>query len=181
MKAQSTFFLSRTTWTRIAACVAVLSLSATAHEPEETIEDPGFRPQSDHAQAFLDSLDTATIAILPAIIRRSDRSAHSFASQRQIVDGLIDGQITNAVAKPKRIDLGPLPRASQRQIFENAMQGIARSVESYQTDADFTLVLEFLVPGNQAVFGIECYILDTQGRIDDSPNNDSNELERVAI
>lgn len=164
MKSQSTFCTFSTSWTLIAACLAFLSLSATAHESETTIPDPGFRPQSEHAQAFLDSLDTATVAILPAIIRRADRSAVSYASQRQIVDALNDAQITNAVAKPKRIDLGPLPRQSQWQIFENTMQGITRSIEGYQIDADFTLVMEFLVPGNQAVFGIECYISDKQGR-----------------
>ena len=164
MKSQSTFCTFSTSWTLIAACLAFLSLSATAHEPETTTPDPGFRAQSEYAQAFLDSLDTATVAILPAIIRRADRSAHSFASQRQIVDSLNDVRITNAVAKPKRIDLGPLPRHSQWQIFDNGMQGIARSIEEYQSDADFTLVMEFLVPGNQSVFGIQCYILDSQGR-----------------
>ena len=164
MKSQSTFCIFSTSWTLIAACLAFLSLSATAHEPETTTPDPGFRPQSEYAQAFLDSLDTATVAILPAIIRRADRSAHSFASQRQIIDSLNDAQITNAIAKPKRIDLGPLPTQSQWQIFENAIQGTARAIEGYQTDADFTLVMEFLVPGNQAVFGIECYILDNQRR-----------------
>jgi len=164
MKSQSTFYTFSTSWTLIAACLAFLSLSATAHEPETTIPDPGFRPQSEYAQAFLDSLDTATVAVLPTIVRRADRSAHSFASQRQIVDSLNDVRITNAVAKPKRIDLGPLPRLSQWQIFENALHGTAQSIEGYQTDADYTLVMEFLVPGNQSVFGIECYIVDNQGR-----------------
>ena len=164
MKSQSTFYASSASWMSIAACLVVLSLSAAAHESEKTIQDPGFRPQSEHAQAFLDSLDTTTIAVLPSIVRRGDRSAHSFASQRQIVVSLIDAQITNAVEKPERIDLGALPRQSQWQVFENAMQRIARSIRGYQTDADFTLVMEFLVPGDQAVFGIECYILDKQGR-----------------
>ena len=164
MKSQSTFCTFSTSWTLIAACLAFLSLSATAHQPETTIPDPGFRPQSEYAQVFLDSLDTATVAVLPTIVRRADRSALSFASQRQIVDFLNDARITNAVAKPKRIDLGPLPRSSQWPIFENALRVTAQSIEGYQSDADFTLVMEFLVPGNQSVFGIECYILDNQGR-----------------
>ena len=164
MKSHSNFYTSSTPWTLIAACLTILSLSATAHEPEKTIQDPGFRPQSEHAQAFLDSLNVTTVTVLPSIVRRADRSAHSFASQRQIVDSLIDVQIANAIAKPKRIDLGPMPGQSQWEIFQYGAESIAESLEGYETGTDYTLVMEFLVPGNQAVFGIQCYVLDQQGR-----------------
>ena len=143
--------------------VALLATPALAQVPVIPAP-PGFRPYSPQATSFVEALDDAKLLVLPTIVRRADRSANSFASQRQIVESLNDAQITNAIAKPKRIDLGPLPRQSQWQIFENALRGTAQSIEGYQTDADFTLVMEFLVPGNQSDFGIECYILDNQGR-----------------
>jgi len=82
-----------------------------------TYADPGFRPESQYAATFLDTAGTTTIAVLPTLIRRTDRTAHSFSSQQQIVDFLADAGIATAVAKPQRIDLGPLRRPSQWEIF----------------------------------------------------------------
>lgn len=148
----------------LALGMLAFSTAILADEPGETISDPAFRPESEYAATFLDTADTAKIAVLPTLVRRAERTAHSFASQQQIVAFLNESGIATVVAKPRRIDFGPLPRQSQWQIFENAMQRIARSLGGYQTDADFTLVMEILVPGNQAVFGIQCYVLDQQGR-----------------
>ncbi len=143
--------------------MAAFSLSTLAHEPEQTIPDPGFRPDCEHAAAFLDSVGTATIAVLPTLVRRTDRTAHSFASQQQIVAFLNDSGIGAAVTKSRRIDLGRLKRPSQWQIFEYGAESVAAKLEGYEIDADYALVMEVLVPGNDEVFGIEVYIVDPQG------------------
>ena len=148
----------------VAICLVGLSLPPLADETEQKILDPGFRPPSEYAPAFLDALDTATVAVLPSIVRRTDRTAHSFASQQQIIASLNEGNVVSASAKPSRVDLGRLRRPSQWEIFQSGMLTIAEALTSHKTAADYTLVMEFLVPDNQAIAGIECYILDHQGQ-----------------
>jgi len=139
-----------------------LSILALADEPGQTIPDPGFRPESEYAATFLDAAGTATIAVLPTLVRRVDRTAHSFESQEQVVAFLNESGIAKAVTKSRRIDLGSLRRPSQWEIFEYGAESIAANLEGYETGADYTLVMELLVPGDQAIFGIEVYILNRQ-------------------
>lgn len=138
--------------------------SALAHEPEQTTPVPGFQPESPYAAAFVDSLATAQIAVLPTIIRRAERTAHSFSSQQTIIADLNASGITTALPRRKRIEMGPLQRVSQWQLFQYGLETIAGQLEGYDTGADYTLVMEILVPGDEAVFGIEVYILDGQRR-----------------
>jgi hypothetical protein len=141
-----------------------LSISALADEPGQTIPDPGFRPESEYAAAFLDTTGKATIAVLPTLIRRVDRTAHSFESQEQVIAFLNESGIARAVTKSRRVDLGPLQRPSQWEIFEYGAESIAANLDGYDTGADYALVMEILVPGDQVVFGIEVYILNRQGQ-----------------
>jgi len=139
-------------------------MSGLADEPGQTMSDPGFRPESEYASAFLDTIGAAKIAVLPTLVRRADRTAHSFSSQQKIVEFLEESGTATATAKPRRIDLGPLRRPSQWEIFQYGEQSIAEKLRGYETGADYTLVMELLVPSDQAVFGIEVYIMDRQGR-----------------
>lgn len=156
-------FRSLPTW-GLFILLAAFSISIFADEPKQTISDPGFRPPSEYAAGFIDTPCTATIAILPTLVRRTERTAHSFTSQDQITGFLNESGIATAVTKPLRIDLGPLRRASQWQIFEYGLASIADKIRGYETDANYTLIMELLVPDPESVFGIEIYIIDPQGR-----------------
>ena len=158
-------------WTRrlgrvvVTLCLAALASAVQAHEGGEAIPYPGFRPQSTHASEFVESLDSAQIAVLPTIVRTIKHTAHSFASQEQIVAFLNENDLGTATAVRKQIDPGIVQHRPQWEIFQNAMQSIAAALEGQGSDADYTLAMEvILAPGNQAVFGIECYVLDRQGR-----------------
>lgn len=144
--------------------IVVFPMHGLADEPDQLLSDPGFRPESDYATAFLDAAETATIAVLPTLVRRIDRTAYSFESQERIVTFLNESGLTTAVTKPRRIDLGALQRRSQWEIFQYGSESISDNLGSYETGTDYALVMEILVPGNQAVFGIEIYIIDRQGR-----------------
>lgn len=135
-----------------------------ADEPGQTISEPGFRPPSEHAASFLDNAGAMQIAVLPTIVRRVERTAHSFASQQQIVDFLNASGIGAARANSLRIDLGPLRRRSQWEIFQFGTLSIAEKLEGRKPDTDYIIIMEILVPGDQSVFGIELYIMDQQGR-----------------
>jgi len=151
---------------RLAAtiCLVAFSLAAWAHETEIKTADPGFRPPSEYAPAFLESLDTTTIAVYPTIVRRADRTAHSFASQSQIIDLLNNENIVTAVTGRRRIDLGKLQGRSQYGLFLEDGRRIAEVQRSHPSDAEYLLVMEFLLPeNNQTIFGIQCYVLDGNG------------------
>lgn len=139
-------------------------LPAAAHEAQQTIPEPGFRPPSEHAPAFVEAVGTMSVEVLPTLVRRIDRTAHSFTSQREIIDFLNGQGIATAAARPDRLDLGPLQRASQWELFQQGLSAVTDAVSRRGTDADYVLLMEILVPGDEAVFGIEVYIVDRQGR-----------------
>lgn len=147
-----------------AICLVAFSQVVLPHEAETTTTDPGFRPPSEYAPAFLESLDTTTMAVYPTIVRRADRTAHSFASQGQIIDLLNDENIMTAVAGRRRFDFGKLQGMSQYGLFLEDGRRISEFQKSHASEAEYLLVMEFLFPvNNQTIFGIQCYILDKNG------------------
>jgi hypothetical protein len=150
------------------AAVSVFSaffcLSAAAHEPEQTIPVPGFRPPSDLAQVFLDDVGDMSIDVLPSVVRRFSRTAHSFSSQQLIVDSLNENRLGTASVRHDRVDLGPLLKHSQWELFQEGLAAVSEAAANRDTGADYTLLMEFLVPGDESVFGVEVYIVDAEGR-----------------
>ncbi len=145
--------------------LGLLGAVAQAHEVDEAGAQPGFRPPSPHAAAFIDRVDTAQVLVLPTIVRRADRTAHSFASQQQIVAFLNDAGLGDARMGRHRIELGRPTQSSQWEMFQYAREEVAKAVGKWARDAEYAVVMEVLLPpGNQEVFGIEWYILDRQGR-----------------
>jgi len=144
--------------------VCLCPSSVVANEPGQTISEPGFRPPSEYAADFLDNAGAMQIAVLPTLVRREKRTAHSFASQQQIVDFLNESGTGTATANSLRIDLGRLRRPSQWEIFQYGALSVAEKLKDREPDADYTVVMEILVPSDNEVFGIEVYVLDRQGR-----------------
>ena len=144
--------------------LAMVSLASAAHDPVQTIPEPGFRPPSHDVQVFLEDVGEMSVDVLPSMVRRIDRTAHSFASQQQIVDFLNQNGIATARALRHRIDLGALAKPSQWELFQQGLSAVAESAQGRDAGADYTLVMEILVPGDEAVFGVEVYIVDAQGR-----------------
>lgn len=144
--------------------VGVLALPAFAHETQEKVEDPGFRPESEQASAFIASFENATIAVYPSIIRKAERTAYSYTSREQIVASLKqEGSITAVVAN-SRINMGVLQGRSQWIWFQNGIEAVSREVQKKARDVDYSVAMEFIFPpGNQYVFGVHVYILDRNG------------------
>lgn len=137
--------------------------SAAAHEPREPSDVPGFRPDAELADKFVQDFDTATIAVHPTIVRRATRTAHSYDSQAQII-GLLDSAGITTMRGNQRIKLGKLPTESQWSLFLSDLSVISDAVRGRQPDADYHLVAEFILPiHDDEVFGIHCYIVDQAG------------------
>ena len=148
----------------ILLALTLLFLPANAHEAETTIGEPGFRPDSEHAEAFVAACESSTIAVLPTIVRRVERSAVSFDSQAQVIDYLNEHGIGNASRRSLRVDLGPARRPSQWEMFQYASRSITERLADRPSNTDYTMVMEILVPSDNAVFGVEVYIVDNAGQ-----------------
>ncbi|MDJ0794083.1 MAG: hypothetical protein QNI98_07545 [Woeseiaceae bacterium] len=148
----------------ILLALTLLFLPANAHEAETTIGEPGFRPDSEHAAAFVAACESSTIAVLPTIVRRVERSAVSFDSQAQVIEYLNEHGIGNASRRSLRVDLGPARRPSQWEMFQYASRSITERLADRPGRTDYTMVMEILVPDESAVFGIEVYIVDKAGQ-----------------
>jgi hypothetical protein len=145
--------------------LAGLSLPALAHETDDKLGGPGFRPYSEHASAFLNAVDTATIAVYPTIVRKADGASHSFESQKKIVALLRQKEMAAPAAGSSRVDLGKLEPTSQWDLFLNDMQRIAETLKGQASSADYHLFMELVWPVNdQPIFGIHCYVFDRQGQ-----------------
>ena len=90
----------------VCALGVVLSLPALAHESDDKLGDPGFRPYSEYISAFLSAVDTATIAVYPTIVRKADGTSQSVESQKQIVALIRQKEMAAPVAGSSRVDLG---------------------------------------------------------------------------
>ncbi|MGB5512352.1 MAG: hypothetical protein WBM87_11640 [Woeseiaceae bacterium] len=141
-----------------------MAIPALAHETQEKVEDPGFRPESGQAAAFIESFDNATIAVYPSIIRKVDRTAYSYTSRERIIASLNAGGTATAIVANSRINMGVLHGGSQWEWFQNGIQAVSSEVQRKARDVDYSLVMEFLFPpGNQSIFGVHIYILDRNG------------------
>ena len=139
------------------------SLPLSAHKAESTSPEPGFRPAAPAETRFLEDLGKATIVVYPTIIRRAERSAHSRVSREQVIAFLNEEGIGRAVAAQQRIDRGRMWPDSQWNMFQDGLAAVAAQVANARVDAEYSLVLEILVPDEHWVFGIECYIVDAAG------------------
>ncbi len=147
-----------------AAILFGLSLGVQAHhETGDTLAVPGYRPDSEHAATFINELDTSTVAVLPTMIHRMDRTGHSFDSQRQIVELLNEAGV-EAITRNRRIDLGRMLQASQFQFFEHGLETVSEVVAGYDTGTNYVLAVEMVTPDNQSIFAIQIYIVDSDGQ-----------------
>lgn len=144
-------------------CLLLGGAASMGDAPREVADQPGFRPDSPQAGTFVAALDDATLVVHPAIVRRAQRTAHSFASRSQSVE-LLEAAGIAAMPGNSRVDLGQLAGRSQWDLFQNSLPRIAEAVKGRHLEAQYHLVLEFLLPVSDGeIFGIQCYVLDQEG------------------
>ena len=145
------------------AMLLLTSPPGNAHKAESTSPEPGFRPEAVAEARFLADLGEATIAVYPTIVRRTERTAHSFTSQERVIAFLNEEGTGRAIAAHKRIDRGRMLPDSQWNIFQGGLATVADALAAAPVEADYILVLEIVVPDEDIVFGVHCYILSKAG------------------
>ena len=146
------------------SCLALLALHGCANGTHDHAVSPAYRPASEASGRFIQALEAATVDVYPSVIRTADGNAYSTQSQQQIIDLLNQKQTTRAQSAAGNISLPPLKREAQWALFKQGLHATAASLAGVNRDADYSLLMDFVfAPGNQAIFGIHCYILDRQG------------------
>lgn len=165
MKSSLAFHFRHCAHAAVLVFAIVLAIPAMAHETDIKIPDPGFRPESEYTAAFLDAVDTATIAVYPTLVRRESRTAHDFSSQLKAAAFINEHEIATAKTVRNRVDLGAPRGNSQWELFQSDLNRIADALQQQLPNAQYHLLLEFFLPvSDQEIFGVHCYILDQQGQ-----------------
>jgi len=144
-------------------CCCVFLLYACSQSSHQHSISPAYRPQSEYAAEFVTQLKHSTLEVYPSILRMVGGTSFSVQSQQQIISRLNRSQITHAVSKDGSIDLGKLQYSPQWDIFVSDMHAITERLVNKESDAQYSLVMEFLfTPEPQALWGIHCYLFDRQ-------------------
>lgn len=149
--------------TAVLVAALVYSLcSAAADQPTTTITEPGYRPPGEHAAGFIAAVGNTSIDVLPSLVRRAGRTAHSFSSQQLIAQTLGDSRLAVTALNSLRIDMGMLERRSQWDLFQRTLDRLSLQA-TRRSKSDYMLAMEFLVPDDNEVFGIHVFIVDRNG------------------
>ncbi len=142
----------------------VILLTSCVGGHDQQSDSVAFQPENAHSSEFASAFKASTITVYPSIVRSYNETSYYEASQDQIVAYLNNNGFTSAVAKKENIKLAQLEGRSQWAFFNNDMSLIKDALNNLQQDADYSLVMTFIMPpGKQTIFGIQCYILNKQG------------------
>ena len=140
--------------------------SLAGAEPGEKWNPPGYRPQSELADSFLEQLGSSRIAVLPTLVRTRHGTVQSEASQKVVVNFLKQNKLGVPEMRETELDVGKPQGKGQYDLFMNDLKTIGKVVKT-QSDAEYFVVLEHLVTptpsGDIAIGGIHIYVLDAKG------------------
>jgi len=154
-------------------CVLCLTPCLQAHETEKKTPAPGYRPESGHSAAFLNSVGTCRMTVFPTIVRTKSTTNDSFtmssnkASQQAILKHLTKKDIADPNGCMTELDLSRAEGKAQWGFFQSSMKLMAEQIKQANIETNYHLAVEVLIvprPNNRlAVFGIHVYILDRAG------------------
>ncbi|RKD90477.1 LamG-like jellyroll fold domain-containing protein [Mangrovibacterium diazotrophicum] len=130
----------------------------------DVLVNPGFKPESDLLDTFLQSYKQGKFVVYPTVIRTPDSTAFSPTTGKLFAELMAADLNLNASFNTEILDPGKLEGQGQFDFFNNDMKHLAGSIKEKGTDADYHVILEILFPPRQAeavdVFGIHILILD---------------------
>lgn len=159
---------------RICSVIILLTglLLGCAHTETESVafSDPGFRPLSDDNSeiVFRNNIDKIGITVFPTVIHYMNYSEYHRNSSDRICVFIEKYHIGNPQAVSQEIDLRDSLSPVQWDIFQKSKSAFARYLREVPIDTEYAFLMECLVaPGRaetERIGGIQCYLLDAQGR-----------------
>ena len=143
--------------------------SAKPLEAQKHAPAPGYRPGSDGAGQFLESIGTATIAVLPTAIWSTEATIFLPASQQQIVQFIEENNLGAASNADSETYKSAVEDESQGQwgVFQSGLKQVCRRALDTKKAEGYCLFLELMEfspkPGELAIGGIQCYVVDRNG------------------
>jgi hypothetical protein len=132
-----------------------------AHETEEKTPYPGYRPESEYSDAFVDSVGTCQVVVYPTIVRIKTPdgivTSHNRESQKAILDYLSKKEIVDS----NGLDLSRTEGQAQYDFFLSSMRLMAEQIKQPYHLAEEVIIIQR--DNHLAVFGIHVYILDQAG------------------
>ncbi|MEE4161449.1 MAG: carbohydrate binding domain-containing protein [Woeseiaceae bacterium] len=127
----------------------------------------GYRPPSELADSFVESLPTAEIVVFPTVIRDPFVSRYSLESRDLAIRLLEEYGVGGVTASDRELHLGEPAAPSQYAMFQNAIRTMAEEIGRTSSGVDYFLLIDVLFPPGPRdkleVFGIHMYVLTPQG------------------
>jgi hypothetical protein len=144
----------------------ILAPCLVAHESEKKTPSPGYRPETEYAEAFLRSVGTSHMIVHPTVVRIKTNddliTKCDKGSQEVIRRHLIEHKIADPNGFTTEIDLSRAQEQGQFGLFQNRVELIGKQISQTYHVAAETIIIQN--PENRlTVFGIHLYILDRDG------------------
>ena len=141
---------------------ACLTPCLLAHETKEKTPAPGFRPESEYAKAFLESVGTTQIVVYPTVVHIKTPDEVVMSQNKESQKTILDHLIKNQIIDPNGLDLSRAEGQGQFDFFQGFIKQMAEQIKRpYHLAADVIIIQR---PNNHlGVWGIHVYILDQAG------------------
>lgn len=142
--------------------------SVCANDVEQKIPVPGYQPECDRIQEFIRAAPIAAIEVFPTIVRTPNGTDYFVEPRRQVVEFINENGLGCAVENAAVIDPGELKGRAQFGMFQNDLAVLGGQIKALALNTDYCLVMEILIPPSRqnqmSVFGIHCFVMDSQGQ-----------------
>ncbi|MCR8667734.1 LamG domain-containing protein [Aestuariibaculum sp. M13] len=129
--------------------------------------DMGFMPENKALDTFVGTYKKSKITVYPTILRTVDTIMYSQSTGKQLFEMLQQEGNLNVSFNASNLYPGELSGRGQLEFFQNGLKALISAVKENEVTTDYHLVSEILFPPNESeynvVFGINVYILDSQG------------------
>ncbi|MCP4640019.1 MAG: DUF1579 domain-containing protein [bacterium] len=153
----------------VALFVVILATVSCERGSAEQVKALGYRPGSDGAGQFLESIGAATITVLPTAVWSTEETIFLPASQEQIVQLIEENRLGVANTADFEAYKSVVEDQSQGQwgVFESGLKQVKKRALDTKSAGDYFLFLELMEfrprSGEIAVGGIQCYVVGRNG------------------
>ena len=149
---------------KIKAVIIFITLIASA-----SVTFGVYRPESapGYDKLFQNGLGKIKITIFPTIVRSFIWTIYDQSSSKRIGTFFETNNLARVHYSNKKINMNKLTARGQWNLFQTSMSLFADHLKVHPVNTEYALVVECLVTprrsGGEAVGGIQCYVLDSDG------------------
>ena len=133
----------------------------------KNISNPGFRPESDLEQSFINSYKESKFIVYPTITRAIDTTTWSKLLSKEFAQNLKRDENLNIRLNKNSLNPGELMGNGQFEFFKNDLVRLGNEIKMKREKIDYCIIPEILFEpkreGTLFVFGIHIFILNKEG------------------